>query len=59
MFIQDNNILKKSEKISILDLSELDYSLSKDICPEDIPTIEADDEQNLNFLDGMLHIEDL
>ena len=58
MFIQENNTLQ-DENISMLDLSEIESSLSKIIDPEDIPIIEAYDEQNFNFADGMFHIEDL
>lgn len=58
MFSQENDNLQDEEN-NPFTWDEVKPFLSKAIYPEDIPIIEADDEQNLHFSDGMFHIEDL
>ena len=58
MFINENNNLSDEEDILFI-WNEDELSLSEAIYSEDIPIIEADDEQDLHFSDGIFHIEDL
>jgi hypothetical protein len=58
MFIQENDN-PQDEENNLFTWDEVKPSLSKAIYPEDIPIIEADDELNLHFSDGMFHIKDL
>ena len=58
MFVNENNNISDEEDNMFI-WNEDGFSLSEAIYPEDIPIIEADDEQDLYFSDGMFHIEDL
>ncbi len=58
MFSQEKDN-PQDEEDNLFTWDEVKPHLSKAIYPEDIPIIEADDEQYLHFSDGMFHIEDL
>lgn len=58
MFIRERNTFQ-DENISMSTRCVSDYKLPHAAYPEDIPVIEAYDEESFNFSDGMYHIEDL
>ncbi len=57
MYSGKNNPQDEENSISVLD--EAEPSLWKTIYLEGISIIEAEDDQNLPFSDGIVHIEDL
>ncbi|SFF16569.1 hypothetical protein [Nitrosomonas sp. Nm166] len=54
MFIHENNIFQDDNMMH----ESNDVDFLRAASPEDIPLIEAYDEQSFNFSDGMYHIED-
>jgi hypothetical protein len=57
MFIQEKNTFQDDNN-STNKISNLNFSYAKAAYPEDIPLIEAYDEDSFNPIDNIYHIED-
>lgn len=58
MFTQENTDFEDEESES-LDFNEAESSLYGAIYPEEIPIIEYEDEEKIQFSEGLFHLEDL